>query len=533
MGEAKAVLTSIGTPIKPFYGPHDVEHLSYEKDLNEPGEFPYTRGIYSQMYRDQLWRIRLYAGFSTAQDTNDRFKFLLKNGQTALSVALDLPTQLGYDSDHPRAVDDAGRLGVAINTLDDMERIFQDIPLDKISTSFTINATAIILYAMYLVTGEKQGAPMANLRGAVQNDILKEYVARGNWIFPPGPSVKLVGDCIEYTLQHSLKFTPINVSGTHMHESGATSAQEIAYVALNALAYIEEVLKRGHGIDQVAPLFAFHLSANGRDFFEDVAKLRAVRPLWAKIIKERYQAQDPRSYRLRISTGGGGAYLTKRQVKNNISRLTLCALAAILGGSQSLNLSAYDEGLAIPTEEAARTSLMVQQILAHESGVANTADPLGGSYFIESLTKQIAEKAHEEMEKIEDSGGIVLAIENGKIQRKLAEQAYLFEKKLRTGEIPWIGVNRFVIPEEEEEEVETHEMAADTREKQIQKLAEVKRGRSSAEVARILKELGAVVKKGENLMPPIMQAVRCYATLGEIVEVLKDTYGSFKEPNVF
>lgn len=530
MDKTRKFDTSFGTTIKSVYGPSDVEHLNYERDLNDTGEFPFTRGIYPEMYRERLWQMRLYAGYSTAQDTNERFKFLLKHGQTALSVALDFPTQLGYDSDHQLAEDDTGRLGVAIDTLDDMERIFKGIPLDKISTSFTINATAIILYAMYLVAGEKQGVPIANLRGAIQNDILKEFVARGCWIFPTIPSVKLVADCIEYTLQNSLKFTPINVSGTHIRESGANPAQEIAYVTLNAMAYIEETLKRGHDIDQVAPFFAFHLCANGRDFFEDIAKLRAIRRLWSTILKERFGAKNPRSYRLRISTGGGGSHLSRKQIKNNITRITLCALTAILGGSQSLNLASYDEALAIPTEEAARTTLMVQQILAHESDITKTTDPLGGSYFIETLTSQVEDKAREEMERIESSGGILKAIEDGKIQRTLAEQSYIIEKKLRSGEIPWIGVNRQVIDEEEEEAV-VHEMDPDTRNRQIQKLEMVKKKRSGQSVTKSLDELRKVAQREENLMPVILQAVRCYATMGEIVAVLKEIYGTFQEPN--
>ena len=529
MESTDEIKTYYGTTIKPIYRPDDVDPFSYEKDLNDSGKFPFTRGIYPGMYRDQRWRMRLYAGFSTAQDTNERFKFLLEHGQTALSVALDFPTQLGYDSDYPEAEDDMGRLGVAIDTLEDMERIFKDIPLGKISTSFTINATAIILYAMYLVAGEKQGVPQANLRGAIQNDILKEFLARGCWIFPVNPSIKLVGDSIEYSIQNSLRFTPINVSGTHIHEAGASGPQELAYMMLNALAYIEEILGRGYEIDQVAPLFAFHFSANGRDFFEDIAKLRAGRRLWAKTIKERFGAQDPRSLRLRISTGGGGVYLTGNQVKNNIARITLCALAAVLGGSQSLNVGSYDEALAIPTEEAARTTLMVQQILAYESGAADTVDPLGGSYFVESLTNQMEEKACHIMEEIEGSGGMVRAIEDGRIQRAIAEQAYLFEKKVHTGEIPWIGVNRQVI-DDEEEEVETHEMDPATREKQIRRLAAVKKRRSGEAVAQSLDGLRKAAQKGENLMPSVMQAVRCCATVGEMVGVLKEIYGTFQEP---
>jgi methylmalonyl-CoA mutase N-terminal domain/subunit len=327
-----------------------------------------------------------------------------------------------------------------------------------------------------------------------------------------------------------LRFTPINVSGTHIRESGANPAQEIAYVTLNALAYIEETLKRGYDIDQVAPFFAFHLCAHGRDFFEDIAKLRAARRLWSKILKERFGAQNPRSYRLRISTGGGGSYLSKKQMKNNITRITLCALAAVLGGSQSLNLGSYDEALAIPTEEAARTTLMVQQILAHESGIANTADPLGGSYFVETLTGQVEEKAREEMERIERSGGILKAIEDGKIQRTLAEQAYIFEKKLRNGEVPWIGVNRQVIDEEEEEDVEIHEMDPDTRDRQVRSLEMVKGKRSGQSVAKSLNELRKVAQREENLMPAILKAVRSYASMGEIVAALKETYGTFQEP---
>lgn len=384
----REVYTSFGAPVKVFYTPQDLPNFNYERDLSDPGSFPFTRGIYSTMYRGQIWTMRPYAGMGTSEETNKRFKFLLASGQTGLSLAFDLPTQLGLDSDDPQAKYDVGKLGVAVDTLDDFELIFEGIPLDKMSTSFTINSTASVILAMYILVGKKQGVSPHQLRGTVQNDILKEYVARGTWIFPPQPSMRLIADIIEYCLNYLPRFNPISVSATHLCEYGANAEQSVSLPFLNALAYIDEVLKRGYTIDQVAPLIVFHMAVGGRNFhlFEDVAKLRAARRLWARLMKERYGAQNEESLRLKFSTGALGGGMTAAEPLNNIARAAYFALAAVLAGTRSLNMACFDEAYAIPTDLAIRTALRIQQILAYETGVTDTVDPLAGSYYIESLT---------------------------------------------------------------------------------------------------------------------------------------------------
>ena len=523
--------TDTGVRVKLYYTPEDLAEFAYESSLGDPGKYPYTRGIYPTMYRGKLWTMRQYSGFSTSENTNSRFKFLLEQGQTGLSLALDLPTQLGLDSDDPLARDDVGRLGVAIDTLSDMEEMFDGIPLDKISTSFTINSTASIILAMYVATGEKQGVSKEKLRGTIQNDILKEYIARGTWIFPPRPSIRLIGDTIVYCIENIPRFNSVSVSGTHMCEAGASHAQSIAYPFLTAITYIDEVLKRGYEIDQIAPLLSFHLIAGGIQFqlFQDVANLRAARRLWAKIVKERLGAKEERSMLLRFSTGAMGSGMAEQQPLNNIARIAYYALAAALGGSRSFNLPCFDEAYGIPTQEAIRTSLRVQQILAYEAGVADTVDPLAGSYYVENLTDYFEKEIEREMEKIESRGGLVACIENGYIQSQLLDQAYEVEKKIQKGEIIKVGVNRFT-DDEEQREVEVVKHGPEILTRQIERLNRVKATRDKGKVIEYLKDLKKAATEERNIMPCLIDAVKAYATIGEIVGVLKEIYGEAEQP---
>lgn len=511
---------------KLYYIPKDLGDFDYEKFLGNPGEYPFTRGIYSTMYRGKLWTMRQYSGFSTSENTNIRFKYLLDQGQTGLSLALDLPTQLGLDSDDPLAKNDVGRVGVAIDTLSDMEEIFNDIPLDKISTSFTVNSTASIILAMYVAASEKQGVRKEKLRGTIQNDILKEYIARGTWIFPPQPSIRLTGDTIAYCVENIPRFKPVSVSGTHICESGATHVQGIAYPFLAAVTYINEVLKRGYEIDQIAPLISFHLIAGGIQFhlFQDVANLRAARRLWAKIVKERLGAKDEKSMLLRFSTGAMGSGMTQQQPLNNITRISYYALAAALSGSRSFNLPCFDEAYGIPTDEAIKTSLRVQQILAYETGITDSVDPLAGSYYVEALTNSLEEEIEIEMQKIESMGGIVECIENGYIQSTLLEQAYEVEKKLQEGEIIKVGVNRFTV-DEEQREIEIAKFDPETLNHQIARLTRIKAARDKGKVTKYLISLKEAAKKGKNIMPYLIDATKAYATMGEMVGILKEVYG--------
>ena len=526
--------TNTGLKVKPFYSPGDVPNLDYKGCLGDPGVFPFTRGIFPTMYRGKLWTMRQYAGFSTSENTNSRFKFLLNQGQTGLSLALDLPTQLGLDSDDPLGKDDVGRLGVAIDTLRDMEEMFEGIPLDKISTSFTINSTAIIILAMYVATAEKQGVNPSDLRGTIQNDIIKEYIARGTYIFPPEPSIRLIGDTIEYCVKHIPRFNSVSVSGTHICECGATPTQGIAYPFLTGIAYIQEVLKRGYGIDDVASLLSFHLIAGGVqfNFFQDIAKLRAARRLWAKMVKERFHSQNEKSMQLKFSTGGMGGGMTEQQPLNNIARIAFYALAAALAGSQSMNLPCFDEAYAIPTDEAIRTSLRVQQIIGYEIGVPDVADPLGGSYYVEALTDSFEKEIVAEMERIESLGGILRCVEDGTIQRQLANQAYEVQKKFESGALIKVGVNRFRI-DEEDRELEVFEMDPKTLSRQVGRLKQVKAERDNAGVTSALKALKSAAIEKKNLMPPILDAVKAYATVGEMVNTLKEVYGEAQHLGVF
>lgn len=523
--------TTWGSDLKVFYSPKDLEDFDYHRDLGDPGQYPFTRGIYPLMYRGRYWSMRLYAGFSTAKDTNERFRFLLNHGQTGLSVALDLPTQLGLDSDDPGAEFDVGRVGVAIDTLKDMEDIFQGIPLDKISTSFTVNSTASIILVMYVAAGEKQGVSPEKLRGTIQNDILKEYVARGTWIFPPEPSLRLIGDTIEYCVKESPRFNPLSITG-HQASAGATPIQTIAYSFLNALEYAKEMMRRGYAIDDFAYIFAFgiHPGGCGRfDFFESVARLRAARRVWARLMKERLKAQKPDSMKLRFYSAAGGDWMQKREPLNNIARITVGAMAIALGGAQSMRLPGYDEVYAIPTEDTALTALRIEQILAYETGIGDVVDPLAGSYYVESLTNQAEKEIFQWMEKIESLDGIMACIENGFIQREMAKEAYRNERKIRSGEIVRVGANKFVSDKEEDHEIQLHEMDPDVRDKQVRRLQEVKRHRDGEKVRQTLEELRKAAVGKKNVMPSLLECVRAYATMAEMVKVFKDVYGIHHE----
>jgi len=526
--------TNTGVKVKLYYGPEDISLFEHDSSLGNPGEYPYTRGIYPTMYRGKLWTMRQYAGFSTSENTNSRFKFLLDQGQTGLSLAFDLPTQLGLDSDDPLAKDDVGKLGVAIDTLRDVEETFDGIPLDEISTSFTINSTASIILAMYVAAAEKQGVEPYKLRGTIQNDIIKEYIARGTYIFPPQPSIRLIGDTIEYCIEHAPRFNSVSVSGTHICECGATPAQGIAYPFLTGIAYLEEVLTRGYNIDDIAPLLSFHLICGGVqfNFFQEIAKLRAVRRLWAKIMKERFHAQNERSMLLKFSTGGMGSGMTEQQPLNNISRISFYALAAALAGSRSMNLPCFDEAYTIPTDEAIRTSLRIQQIIAHEIGIPDVVDPLGGSYYVESLTDGFEGEINAEMERIDSLGGILRCVEDGTIQKQLADQAYRVQKKFESGELTKVGVNKFQI-DEEDREVEVFDVDPETLTLQIGRLERIKAERNSQEIDRTLGAIGEAANERKNLMPFILNAVKAYATVGEIVTQLKKVYGEAKQMSVF
>ncbi|MCX5819930.1 MAG: methylmalonyl-CoA mutase family protein [Deltaproteobacteria bacterium] len=529
--EVRPVVSILGTPVKCFYGPEDLPDFDYKEKLNDPGEYPFTRGVYSTMYRSSLWTMRQYSGQSTSDSTNERFKYLLKNGQTGLSLAFDLPTQIGLDSDMPLAEDDVGKLGVAVDSLEDFERIFDGIALDQISTSFTINATAPIILAMYVLVAQKQGVEAKRLRGTIQNDILKEYIARGTWIFPPEPSIKLVGDLVEYCNKEIPRFNAISVSGTHIMEYGADTVQSVALAISFAEVYIREVLKRGSKIDEIAPLFSFHLPIGGRNFnfFEDITRLRAARRYWAKLMKEKYGAQDKRSLQFRFSTGGMGGGLTAEQPLNNIARETIYAMAAVFSGTRSLNLACFDEVYAIPSDLAIRTSLRVQQILANETGVADVVDPLGGSYYVENLTDEMEAKIGEIIGKIENDGGIVKLIESGSIQRELARQSYAIQKRISSGEKVLVGVNKFKV-KEEERDLEVYKSDPETINHQLQRLKAVKENRDQGKVESALEQLESAAGRGDNLIPYLFEPLKAKATIGEIIETLKKVYGTFKEP---
>jgi len=512
--------------VKRLYTPQDTAALDYARDLGFPGMYPFTRGVYPTMYRGRLWTMRQYAGYATAEETNARFKYLLEQGQTGLSVAFDLPTQTGYDADHQMALGEVGRVGVAISSLEDMERLFDGIPLDKVSTSMTINATAPIILAMYIAVARRQGVDPKVLRGTVQNDILKEYVARGTYIFPPEPSLRLAVDVMEYCSQNLPKWNTISISGYHIREAGATAVQELAFTLADAIAYVEAAIRRGLDVDSFAPRISFFFGAHN-NLFEEVAKFRAARRLWARIMRERFGAKKPASWMLRFHTQTAGCTLTAQQPLNNIVRVTIQALAAVLGGTQSLHTNSYDEALALPSEESVRIALRTQQIIAHESGVADTVDPLAGSYFVESLTEEIERKAEEYLQRIEAIGGALKAIESGYIQREIMESAYRYQREIETKKRIIVGVNEYVISEEKRG-LKLLRVDPAVRERQIARLKALREKRDNARVRKLLRDLEEAARSDESLMPLFIECVEAYATLGEICDVLRGVFGEYR-----
>jgi methylmalonyl-CoA mutase N-terminal domain/subunit len=522
--------TLSGIEIKPLYTPEDLAGWDYHSRLGYPGEYPYTRGIQPTMYRGRLWTMRQYAGYADAEESNRRYKFLLEQGQTGLSVAFDLPTQIGYDSDDPMAQAEVGKVGVAIDSLEDMERLFDGIPLDKVSTSMTINATAPILLAMYIAVAKKQGVDPKELSGTIQNDILKEYIARGTYIFPPGPSLRLIVDVFKYCADHLPKWNPISISGYHMREAGATAVQEVAFTFANAIAYVSAAVKAGLDVDRFAPRLSFFFVAQS-NLFEEVAKFRAARRLWAEIMRERFGARDPRSWLLRFHTQTAGVSLTAQQPLNNVIRTTVQALAAVLGGTQSLHTNAYDEALGLPTEASAQLALRTQQILAYETGVADTIDPLAGSYYVEWLTDQLECRIRDYIRTIDEMGGALAAIESGYIQREIQESAWRFQQQVESGERIIVGVNKFTTAEEVQVPIQRVDRAAQLR--QVERVRDLRRRRDNRRVEAALARLEEVARSNENTMPAILECVEAYATIGEICRVLRRVFGEYKERVVF
>ncbi|HUX98860.1 MAG TPA: methylmalonyl-CoA mutase family protein [Candidatus Deferrimicrobium sp.] len=530
-GESKEKFeTPSGIPLKQIYTPEDVKSLNYLEDLGLPGDYPFIRGVYPTMYRGRLWTMRQYAGFADAIQTNDRFKYLISQGQMGLSVAFDLPTQMGYTSDNPLCQGEVGRVGVTINSLKDFELVFRDIPLDQVSTSMTINAPTVVLLAMYIAVGEIQGVSPDQLTGTVQNDILKEYVARGAYIFPPKPALRLTADIIEYCSKYLPKFNTISICGYHMREAGATAIQEIAFTLADGISYTEEVIKRGIDIDDFAPRLSFMFCTH-RHFFEEVAKLRAARRLWAKLMKNRFKAKKADSQKLRFHTQTAGVTLTAQQPNVNIVRVAIEALAAILGGTQSLHACGPDEALAIPTEDSVRLSLRTQQVLAYEMGIIDVVDPLGGSYYIEYLTSQLEEGAMKYIKKIDEIGGMPTAIEQGYIQKEIATSSYSNQKKVESGEEKVIGVNLYEI--DEDLKLNLFSLDQNVEKRAIESLQELKQSRDESLVQEKLKELKRVAQSTENIMPIMIEAVKSYATIQEICDILREVFGVYKAPSPF
>lgn len=516
-----------GMPIKGLYTPEDIKTSDYMRDLGFPGEYPFTRGLHATMYRGRLWTMRMFAGFGTAADTNRRFKYLLKEGESGLSTAFDYPTIMGYDSDHPMARGEVGVCGVAISSLKDMETLFDGIPLDQVTTSMTINGPAPMLLAMYVAVGDKQGVPREKIGGTTQNDNLKEFFAQKLCIFPPKPSVKLTTDIIEYCARHLPKWNPVSISGYHIREAGATALQELAFTLYDGIAYVESTLERGLKVDDFAHRLSFFFASHS-DFFEEIAKFRAARRLWAKIMKERFKAKNPRSMWMRMHIQTSGCTLTAQQPLNNIIRTTIQALAAVLGGTQSLHTNSFDEALCLPTEEAVTVALRTQQIIAYESGAANTADPMAGSYYVESLTNEMEEKAMEYIQKIDDMGGAIAAIEKGFLQKEIADSAYRYQREVDEKKRIIVGCNEYTI-EEEECPIKLLRVDPKVEKEQVARLQKLKRERDNRKVKEFLEKLHYATEKDENLMPIIIEAVKAYATLGEITEVLRKVYGEYKE----
>jgi len=522
--------TISGLPLQPLYTPKDLEGWSYDEKLGFPGEFPYTRGVYPSMYRGQPWTIRQFAGYGTAEETNRRYKFLLAQGQKGLSVAFDMPTLMGYDSDDPLGEGEVGHCGVAIDSLDDMETLFDGIRLDQVTTSMTINSPAAILYAMYIAVGEKEGVSLAQLGGTLQNDILKEYIAQKEYIFPPEPSMRLVVDTIVFAARHMPRWNAVSISGYHIREAGSTATQELAFTLADGMAYVEASIKAGLKVDEFAPRLSFFFDSH-IDFFEEIAKFRAARRIWARIMRDKYGARDPKSWMLRFHTQTAGVSLTRQQVENNITRTAYEAMAAVLGGTNSLHTNSMDEVLALPTERAAQIALRTQQVLAHETGVTNTIDPLGGSYFIEQLTDEMERGAQRYFDQIDEQGGVLRCIENGFFQREIADAAFEFERKLEANERIIVGVNAY--KDGEGGDLPTLRIGPETEQGQVRRVKAVRSRRDNTSVASRLEELKAAARGTENLMPHLLDCVKAYATEGEIMAALKEVFGVYREPILF
>jgi methylmalonyl-CoA mutase, N-terminal domain len=528
MPERKADFANTsGIPVNRVYTPLDMQEFDYLKQLGMPGQYPYTRAVQPTAYRGRFWTMRQYAGFATAEETNERYHFLLKSGQTGLSVAFDLPTQIGYDSDHPLAQGEVGKVGVCIDSLWDMERLFQGIPLDQVSTSMTINSPCAVIMAMYLAVAEKQGVPFDKLRGTVQNDILKEYPARGTYIFAPRPSMRLITDIFAYCTKEVPQWNTISISGYHIREAGSTAVQEVAFTLANGIAYVEAAIQAGMKVDEFGPRLSFFFNSHS-DFLEEVAKFRAARRLWAKIMKERFNAQDPRSLMLRFHTQTAGCSLTAQQPLNNIMRVAFQAMSAVLGGTQSLHTNSYDEALALPSEQAVQVALRSQQVVAYETNVCDTIDPLAGSYYLENLTDEVEARAQDYIDQIDRMGGAVAAIEKGFIQKEIGASAYRFQREIEKGERIIVGLNRFQT--QEDKLTDLLKVDPEVGEKQKARLVELKNSRDNAAVQQALAELKTAAQGTDNLMPPILKAVKALGTLGEVCDTLRGVFGEYEAP---
>jgi methylmalonyl-CoA mutase N-terminal domain/subunit len=526
-GRKNKFQTSSQIEIKKVYSEKDLAGFDLSRDLGQPGEYPFTRGVYPTMYRGKLWTMRQYAGFGTAEESNRRYRFLLSQGQTGLSVAFDLPTQLGLDSDHPLSQGEVGKVGVAIDSFEDMETLFDQIPLDKVSVSMTINSTAATVFAMYLALAEKRGIKWNKLSGTIQNDILKEYIARGTYIYPPQASLKIITDIISFCQKNVPNWNTMSISGYHIREAGATAVQELAFTLANAATYVEAAIKTGLDVDIFAPRLSFFMAAHN-NFFEEIAKFRAARRLWARLMKEKFKARNPLSWKFRFHTQTSGVTLLAQQPDNNVVRVTLQALASVLGGTQSLHTNSRDEALALPSEESAQIALRTQQVIAYESGVADVVDPLGGSYFIESLTNQVEEKVMEYLQKIDELGGMLAAIEKGFIQKEIQESAYRYQQQVESKEQIIVGLNEYKNPEERIH-FKLYLPPKKTERAQVKKLRLLKKRRSEEKVKERLQAIREAAKSGKNLMPGIIDAVKALATLGEISSILREIYGTFNE----
>ncbi|OGO18600.1 MAG: methylmalonyl-CoA mutase [Chloroflexi bacterium RBG_16_48_8] len=523
----ESFITTSSEPIHRLYTPLDITDMDFERDLGFPGEYPYMRGIHPTMYRGKTWTMRMFAGFGTAEETNERFKYLLEQGQTGLSVAFDLPTLMGYDTDSPEALGEFGKCGVAISSLKDMEILLEGIPLDKVSTSMTINSPAAVIWAMYIATAEKQGIKPKQLRGTIQNDILKEYIAQKEYIFPPAPSMRLVTDTVEYGTQRLPQWNTISISGYHIREAGSTATQELAFTLADGMEYVRWAIERGLHIDDFAPRLSFFFNAHN-DFFEEIAKYRAARRIWAHEMRYNFHAENPRSWLLRFHTQTAGVSLTAQQPENNIVRVALQALAAVLGGTQSLHTNSMDEALALPSQHAATIALRTQQIINEESGVANTVDPLGGSFFVEAMTNRIEKQAREYFDRIDNLGGVLPAISAGFFQREISDSAYRYQRELDSEVRVGIGINAYA--GEDHFAIPLLEMDPKGYQRQAERLEELRRTRDTGAVGQSLDRLRIACQGTENLMPHILQAVRAYATLGEIIGVMKEVFGGYEEP---